>query len=102
MVFPYQGCLWNMPLDNPPDDAPTLDAATLHTLTVVHKQFYPPEYYLLYNLTADVHIPWRATRQQGRQLTLDPGPLAAGDCLFFMPTVDMFGGESYYYFRLRD
>jgi hypothetical protein len=93
---------WNMPLDNVPDDAPTLDATTLHTLTVVHKQFYPPESYLLYNLTANALIPWQATHQQDRQLVLDPGPLVPGDYLFIMPTMDMFGGESYHYFRLRD
>lgn len=92
---------WHLPLSELPSDAPTLDAERVHALLVVTRRPGQAEACHLYRLEATAVVDWHSTQQDSHQLVLDPGPLPPGGYLLTVPTDDLFGGKTHYYFRLQ-
>lgn len=91
---------WRMPMSKLPPDALALEAGSLRTLVIVGRHVHPPTAYVLYNLGRQHTVAWQSVHRQGRQLLLQPPRLAPGDYLLIVPTEDVFGSNTYHYFRL--
>jgi len=91
---------WRMPMSKLPPDAAILQAESLRSLVIVGRQVHPAATYVLYDLGRQHTVGWQSTQRQGRQLFLQPSSLPPGDYLLIVPTEDLFGGNTYHYFRL--
>ncbi len=93
---------WYVEPDDFPSDAPTLQAASVHSIAIVMKQFAAPDQYILVNGTTGEQIRWGEVSQKGTQLFLTPDiPLGPGQYEMQVPTDGMFGGSTYHYFVLQ-
>ena len=91
---------WRMPMSKLPPDAAALEVGRLRSLVIVGQQVHSETAYVLYDLGRQHTVAWRSIHQQGRQLYLQPSSLPPGDYLLIVPTEDVFGGNTYHYFRL--
>jgi hypothetical protein len=91
---------WYMPMTRLPPDAASLEVQSLRILVVATRRSHSSQAYILYDLGRQAPLTWQSSRQEGRQLFLQPPPLQAGDYLLIVPTEDLLGGNTYHYFRL--
>ncbi|MCL7453511.1 MAG: hypothetical protein M8467_10740 [Anaerolineae bacterium] len=91
---------WHLPLSELPSDAPTHFAEQVHSVLVVSRNPAEATACRLYRLEVSAAVDWRRCERDANQLLLDPGPLPPGGYLLTVPTDDVFGGKTYYYFRL--
>lgn len=91
---------WRMPMSKLPPDALALETGSLRTLVIAGRQVHPSTAYVLYDLGRQHTVGWQSVQRQGRQLLLQPPRLAPGDYLLIVPTEDVFGSNTYHYFRL--
>jgi len=91
---------WYMPMSKLPPDAAALQVASLRSLVIVSKQVHPSAAYILYDLGRQQTVAWQSVQRKGRQIFLQPPRLEPGDYLLIVPTDDVFGGNTYHYFRL--
>ena len=93
---------WYVEPDDFPEDAPTIPAATLHSIAAVQKQHDVIENYQLWNVDTIQLIPWVSWNDEDGYRTLDlPSPLPPGSYMFVLPSDSMYGGATWHFFKVQ-